>query len=71
MLKSGLSAGVSEEGVCGDPGSVRAQHEVLEDRIRSQIAEVWDCRWPQHLVLVFPATEVHSGERSSAAGDGP
>lgn len=47
------------------------QHEVLEDRIRSQIVEVWDWRWPQHLILVFPATEVHSGERSSAAGDGP
>lgn len=54
------------------PWFCEGQREVLEDRIRSQIVKVWDWRWPQHLILVFPATEmVHSGERSSAAGDGP
>lgn len=71
MLKSGLSAGVSEDVVCGDPEGHEGQHEILEDRIQSQIVEVWDCRWPQSVILVFPATEmVHSGERSSVAADG-
>ena len=45
---------------------------ILEDRVRSQTVEIWDCHWLQNLISISLCIEIASNEdkpRFSSEGD--
>ena len=58
------------EVVSDKPHPLGASIVMLEDRVRSQTVEIWDCHWLQNLISISLCIEIASNDKPSFSSEG-